>query len=151
MIGSSAWSLDAAAAELARRFPGFDAPLRIAPPMGFDPAGAEADRIIAEIRAARVGICFLALGAPKQEVFAARAARTAPEVGFLSIGAGLDFVSGAQRRAPKVVRAVAAEWLWRLLRDPRRLAARYAACAAVLPGLTLEALRSRTGAGEADA
>jgi exopolysaccharide biosynthesis WecB/TagA/CpsF family protein len=151
MIGSSAWSLDAAAAELARRFPGFAAPLRIAPPMGFDPAGAEADRIIAEIRAARVGICFLALGAPKQEVFAARAARTAPEVGFLSIGAGLDFVSGAQRRAPKVVRAVAAEWLWRLLRDPRRLAARYAACAAVLPGLTLEALRSRTGAGEADA
>jgi len=88
-------------------------------------------------------VVFLALGAPKQERFAARAQQTLGAVGFLSIGAGLDFVSGAQRRAPAWVRAIAAEWLWRMLSNPRRLAARYGACLAALPGLTLHAIGAR--------
>ena len=54
-------------------------------------------------------------------------------------------MSGAQVRAPAWVRAIAAEWLWRLAHEPRRLAGRYAACIAVLPGLTLRALATRKG------
>lgn len=83
------------------------------------------------------------MGAPKQERFAARAQKTLTETGFLSIGAGLDFISGAQVRAPKWVQAVAAEWLWRMLSNPRRLAARYAECILALPGLTVKALSAR--------
>ena len=64
-------------------------------------------------------------------------------MGFLSVGAGLDFVAGTQARAPALVRALAAEWLWRLVTDPRRLARRYASCLAILPGLAHEALSAR--------
>ena len=143
MLGSSQESLEAAKAELARRHDGFETVAAIAPPMGFDPEGPEADAALARIAASGARLCFLALGAPKQEIFAARARRLHPGLGFLSIGAGLDFVSGCQRRAPPVFRRLAAEWLWRLVRDPRRLAGRYAACAGSLPGLAVTALRTR--------
>lgn len=145
MLGSTTASLAAAEGELARRHPGFNAVATIAPPMGFDPEGPGADDILAAVAASGARLCFLALGAPKQEILAARARRSHPEIGFLSIGAGLDFVSGCQRRAPRVLRLFAAEWLWRLANDPRRLAGRYAACAVSLPGLALSALRARGG------
>ncbi len=152
MIGSTEAALAGATAELSRRHPGFQTVATLSPPMGFDPAGPMADSLIEQIGRSGARLCFVALGAPKQEVFAARARATLPEVGFLSIGAGLDFIAGSQRRAPPIVRRFAGEWLWRLATDPGRLGRRYAACAGSLPGLTVEAIRCRGGAGgKADA
>ena len=111
--------------------------------MGFDPTGSAADAAIEEMRASGARVFFLALGAPKQEVFASRAQAMLPKAGFLSIGAGVDFIAGTQTRAPAWVRAVAGEWLWRLALSPKRLAGRYAACIAILPRLTLSALEAR--------
>ena len=144
-LGSTDAALARAADELARRHSGLRVVTRIAPPMGFDPAGAAADAAIAELAASGARLCFLALGAPRQEIFAVRAQERLPQVGFLSIGAGLDFVAGTQARAPAWVRALAAEWLWRLGTDPRRLASRYAACIALLPRLARLALMTRRG------
>lgn len=143
LVGSTQETLALATKQLEQRVPGLEVVLQLAPPMGFDPTGAEADAIIAEIGDSGAGVCFLALGAPKQEQLAARAHLDLPGVGFVSIGAGLDFIAGSQRRAPRLVRMLAAEWLWRLVSNPKRLAARYGACLWVLPGLTLEALRER--------
>ena len=122
--------MNASATELSERYPGLDVVLCRAPPMGFDPQGAETEAEISAIAASGARLCFLALGAPKQEIFAARAHAALPGVGFVSIGAGLDFIAGSQNRAPAWVQAIAAEWLWRLLGSPRRLAARYAGCLA---------------------
>lgn len=133
----------AAAEKLSQRYPALDVALCRAPAMGFDPTGAAAEADIAAIAASGARLCFLALGAPKQEIFAARAHAALPHVGFVSIGAGLDFIAGTQNRAPAWVQAVAAEWLWRLLNNPTRLGARYAACCAALPALTGKALRLR--------
>lgn len=143
LFGSTDAALAAARRELEARHPGLAVVLTLAPQMGFDPTGPAADQAIAAVRDSGARLCLLALGAPKQEIFAARAAAVLPEVGFLSIGAGLDFLAGKQRRAPKLMRALALEWLWRLAGNPRRLAARYASCAAILPGLTVAALRAR--------
>jgi exopolysaccharide biosynthesis WecB/TagA/CpsF family protein len=148
MIGSSEGSLAKAAEAMVQRHPGLSVLAAISPPMGFDPEGPEADAAIERIGQSGARICFVALGAPKQEIFAARARRCLPSVGFLSVGAGLDFLSGTQHRAPWIVRRFAAEWLWRLLNDPRRLAGRYAACATSLPGLAALALRARADGGK---
>ena len=56
------------------------------------------------------------------------------------MGAGLDFLAASQRRAPAWVRRMAMEWAWRMLREPRRLVARYALCAAAFPPLVLGVL-----------
>ena len=138
-VGATDASLEAAEKELRSRYPGLEIPLKIAPPMGFDPTGPAADAMIAAIASSGARLVFVALGAPKQEILVAAARGRLPAIGFLSVGAGLDFISGAQSRAPVWVRRLAAEWLWRLVGNPRRLAARYAACLLVLPGLTLRA------------
>jgi exopolysaccharide biosynthesis WecB/TagA/CpsF family protein len=111
--------------------------------MGLDPEGPEAESLLRDLAATDARLCFLALGAPRQERLAARARALAPGVGFASIGAGLDFLGGRQRRAPRWMRALALEWLWRALSDPRRMGPRYARCAVILPGLAAQALRQR--------
>jgi N-acetylglucosaminyldiphosphoundecaprenol N-acetyl-beta-D-mannosaminyltransferase len=145
LVGSTQDTLARVAQRLQQRIPGLEVALQLAPPMGFDPMGAQAEAVIAAIGDSGAGMCFLALGAPKQELLSARAHAALPGVGFVSIGAGLDFIAGHQRRAPKLVRMVAGEWLWRLASNPRRLSARYSACLRILPKLTVRALRVRSG------
>lgn len=108
-----------------------------APGADFDPTGPEADAAIARIKASGARLVLLALGAPKQEIFAARAVEQGVHAGFVCIGAALDFIVGAQVRAPELMQRHGLEWLWRLATNPRRLAARYAQCALLLADLTL--------------
>lgn len=122
----------------------------IAPPMGFDPNTPEADRLLDEIALSGARVCFLALGAPKQELLAARGLKAHPQMGFLSVGASLDFIAGTQTRAPRLVRALALEWLWRLVGNPRRLTARYVACLIILPKLLVKAIQTRYVRGYSD-
>ena len=143
LVGSTEPALHAAAAALCRAVPGLEIGLCLAPPMGFDAEGAQATALLAQLALRRIGLCFLALGAPKQEILAARGRQLAPDVGFASVGAGLDFLAGTQVRAPRWVRGLSLEWMWRTLQDPGRMIPRYAACAVLLPVLVAEALRSR--------
>lgn len=143
LLGSTEDALAAAAESLKQAVPGLVVSRQIAPPFGFDPEGPEARDMLAEVQASGAGICFLALGAPKQETLAALGREIAPNVGFASIGAGLDFLAGTQVRAPLWVRRLALEWLWRLLSNPRRMWQRYASCVAILPGLFGQAMRVR--------
>lgn len=144
-VGATEETLARAGAALAARVPGLRIAARIAPARGFEPEGPEADRVIGELRVSGARLVLLALGAPKQEVFAARAAAALPGMGFASIGAGLDFLAGSQARAPLWMRRMAMEWLWRVLCEPRRLAGRYLGCALALPGLALGVLADRAG------
>ena len=142
-LGSTDETLSAARKVLMELVPGLEIAFTHAPPMGFDPAGADAASILTDLEYANVSLCFLALGAPKQEELAARGRSLAPSVGFASIGAGLDFLSGRQTRAPKWTRRIGMEWLWRALSSPRRLIPRYVRCLAILPGQLWRAWRLR--------
>lgn len=145
LIGTTDAALDAAAAQIEAQAPGASIVARIAPPMGFDPESPDAGEMLRRIEASGARLCFIALGAPKQERLAARGRRETPSVGFASVGAGLDFLAGNQHRAPIWVRRIAMEWAWRMLSAPRRLVPRYARCAAILPGEAVNALRQRPG------
>jgi len=145
-LGSETEVLDEAAAALEARIPGLRVVCRIAPPFGFEPDSAAADADLDRIAASGAGLCFLALGAPKQERLAARGQARLSGCGFVSVGAALDFLAGRQRRAPLWMRRIAMEWVWRILTNPRRLALRYARCAIALPGLGALALEERRGA-----
>jgi len=142
-VGSSEQALADAAAALEARVPGLRVGLRIAPSRDFDPTGQEAGEILRRLAEDGVRLCFLALGAPKQEALAARGRTVAPAVGFASVGAGLDFLGGHQIRAPRWMRAAGLEWLWRMLGNPMRMGPRYARSAMVLPGQAVRALKLR--------
>lgn len=143
LIGTTDAALNAAASALQSKIPGLKIALKIAPPMGFDPQGPEARAILARLAAADIGFCVIALPAGKQEALAALGRNLAPHTGFASFGAGLDFLAGSQTRAPRWIRALAMEWLWRALSDPRRMLPRYTACFAILPGQIIAALKLR--------
>lgn len=146
MIGSTEPALNAAADVLSNKIPDLQVVTKIAPPFGFDPNSEEAGAILRSIAESGAGLCFLALGAPKQEQLAARGAEICPGVGFASIGAGLDFLAGTQTRAPAWARRFAVEWVWRLLREPRRMWRRYLLCALIMPRLCIAALGQRYSA-----
>ena len=96
------------------------------PPMGFDrdPAALEAAVRFLEDHPSRFS--FLAVGSPRQEIVAAALVRRGKATGIgLCIGASLLFLTGAERRAPRVVQGAGLEWAWRLAQSPRRLARRY--------------------------
>ena len=144
LFGSSTDSLQLAARILRLQFPGLDICHIEAPRQGFDPKSREAEAAMERISASGARFCFVALGAPKQEMFSDHMAAKFPHVGFFGIGAAVDFVSGAQTRAPLFFQYNGLEWLWRLGPNPGRLAARYLRCAGVLAHLVLiEPLRRR--------
>ncbi|MGH1412287.1 MAG: WecB/TagA/CpsF family glycosyltransferase [Pelagimonas sp.] len=134
LVGSTDPVLKAAAEYLEREVRDLDVVCCIAPPMGFDCKGAEAETVIERVADSGARLCFVAMGAPRQEEFAATGRRVAPEIGFVSIGAGLDFFAGTQKRAPQWAQKLQVEWLWRMLSNPQRLAVRYLKCMAILPG-----------------
>ena len=144
LVGSTDATLIKASIALKKQIPDLEIVASIAPSFGFDPKGPEADTIWSKLKASDAGLCFLALGAPKQEMFAAHGRTIEPHICFASIGAGLDFIAGHQTRAPKWVRKFALEWLWRMLSSPLRLGPRYLRCILILPRHMTDALRLRT-------
>lgn len=137
LLGATEETLCRAARHLTDSNPGLQVVACLAPSRNFDPLGAEAGEMVAALRESGARLTFLALGAPKQEIFAARCRAELPDVGFASVGAGLDFLAASQRRAPRWMRRAALEWVWRMMSDPRRLGRRYASCALLLPAMVL--------------
>jgi exopolysaccharide biosynthesis WecB/TagA/CpsF family protein len=121
IVGLSAIWLPALTARL-----GLAPPNHYDPPHGFDRDPAAFAAAVAFVRDHPARFVFLAVGSPRQEKLAAAVAAAGDATGTgLCIGASLDFLAGAQQRAPGLMQRACLEWLFRLVREPRRLARRY--------------------------
>jgi len=140
LFGSTRLALAASVRRLIRRYGDLEFAGCLAPGPDFDPWSADADFAIERIRRSGARICFLALGAPKQEIFAARCLDELPGTALVCIGAALDFIGGTQSRAPHFAQRSGLEWLWRMAKDPWRLGPRYARCIAAIPRLVALAI-----------
>lgn len=96
------------------------------PPMGFIRDKAAVEAAVDFVQAHPARFVFLCVGSPQQEKLAARiqAAGGATGVG-LCLGAALEFVTGAKKRAPAWMQRAHLEWLHRLGSEPRRMWRRY--------------------------
>lgn len=96
------------------------------PPMGFDADPVAFEAALRFIEASGARFHLLCVGSPRQEILAqALAERGVARGTALCVGASLRFLSGEERRAPRLVQRAGFEWAWRLVQDPRRLARRY--------------------------
>lgn len=60
-------------------------------------------------------------GAPEQELFLAKLKEQNTELRLaMGVGGSLDYLTGKQKRAPKWLRVIGLEWLWRLILQPKR-------------------------------
>jgi len=108
-----------------RDYPGINVVGTGSPKIDIGKEVAEQQAIVEEVRATRPDILFLALGAPKQEIWAHRVRQLLKPAVIIGVGATFDFIAGTAKRAPPWVAAAGFEWLYRLAHDPRRLWKRY--------------------------
>ena len=96
------------------------------PPMGVrdDPQAQAA--IASFVETEHADIALFAIGAPQSEIVARQIAERGKARGVgLCIGASVEFLSGAKRRAPRAMQRLGLEWLFRLASEPSRLWRRY--------------------------
>ena len=132
-----------AAARLVRRLPELKVELVHSPPVGFEHDEQVCRETSELVEMSGVQLLFVGLGAPKQELFADRWLRASGRGVSVCVGAAIDFVAGEQARAPEIWRKLGAEWLYRMLRELRRLAGRYARSVPVVLDVLGEAALDR--------
>jgi N-acetylglucosaminyldiphosphoundecaprenol N-acetyl-beta-D-mannosaminyltransferase len=116
LLGGEEGVAEEAARILGERYPG----LQIVGTYAGSPAPEEEGEIVARVNASDADILFVAYGAPRQDKWIARN-RDRLRVGVaMGVGGSLDFVTGAQTRAPRWMRRLGLEWLDRLIRQPWR-------------------------------
>lgn len=115
---------EAAAGRLTRLVPGTAVAGALDPPFGPITEG-EVDELCAAVAESRPHVVWVGLGAPKQELFMARAADRLGGPVMVGVGAAFDFLAGTKRSAPRWMRHGGLEWLFRLASEPRRLWRRY--------------------------
>lgn len=84
----------------------------------------EDKEIIHRINDSKPDFVWVALGAPKQEIWMAEHKNKINAV-MIGVGAAFDFEAGTVKRAPRWMQELCLEWLHRIMQDPKRLLPRY--------------------------
>lgn len=125
LLGGAPGIPEAAAGALADRYSG----LRIAgtdsPPLGFDLCETAMSEVTRKVVDAQPDLVFVGLGFPKQERVIRELRKAWPTAWYVGCGAGIPMAAGEFRRAYGIVQKMGAEWIHRLVLEPRRLAKRY--------------------------
>ena len=79
------------------------------------------EKILSAVNESGADIIFVALGSPKQENWiTANKEKLCPKI-YMGVGGSFDVISGNIKRAPKFMLKMGLEWLYRLLREPKRI------------------------------
>lgn len=115
LFGSKQEVLDAMCRVIARDYPG----LKLAGAVqGYV---TDRDEVFAEIKKAAPDIVLVALGIPTQEVLIHRHLKDFKKGIFVGVGGSLDVLSGSKIRAPQFFINHNLEWLYRILKEPKRI------------------------------
>lgn len=85
----------------------------------------EKDHIIETINQTGAEILLVAFGAPLQEKWISENRSALNAKVMMGVGGLFDFYSGNTRRAPRWLREIGLEWLYRMLQEPGRMWKRY--------------------------
>jgi N-acetylglucosaminyldiphosphoundecaprenol N-acetyl-beta-D-mannosaminyltransferase len=114
-----------AADQLREQFPDLCVAGCLAPPFR-ELTSEEQQQMLDTIRIARPDILLVAFGQPKGELWIHQHYAQLGVPLSIQLGASFDFLAGTAQRAPRFWQALGCEWLYRSLKEPRRLAPRYA-------------------------
>jgi N-acetylglucosaminyldiphosphoundecaprenol N-acetyl-beta-D-mannosaminyltransferase len=105
------------AAALAKKYPGLEILV-----LDYARNQAPSRELLEKINAFQPIIFFNTFGAPAQEKFIYHNLKKMPSVKIaIGVGGAFDFITGQARRAPRIMRWLGLEWLWRLIRQPQRV------------------------------
>lgn len=97
------------------------------PSYGFEKNEQECEeRLVRIVNESGANVLLVGVGAPKQEKWIMKYRDRMPGVDvFMALGATIDFEAGTLKRAPKVWQKCGMEWLYRVIKEPKRLFKRY--------------------------
>ena len=79
------------------------------------------EKILSDIKEKSPDLLIVCLGSPRQEIWVNKNKNKLSGVGaVMCLGGALDVWSGTIARAPKIFIKLRLEWLWRMLREPKR-------------------------------
>ncbi len=123
LYGGRTGVADEMAGELRRRNPGVEIVGTETPPFHRLTA-AEVRAVADRINRSGADIAWIGLGTPRQDHLVA-ALGPLVDATLVPVGAAFDYLAGRVVEAPSFVHGTGFEWLYRLLREPRRLWRRY--------------------------
>ncbi|GAB6398267.1 WecB/TagA/CpsF family glycosyltransferase [Faecalimonas mobilis] len=85
----------------------------------------EDQKVCEEINNLRPDFVWVGIGAPKQEMWMWEHQEKIHNTVMLGVGAGFDFFAGTLEKAPQWMEKASLEWLFRLVKEPKRLWKRY--------------------------
>jgi N-acetylglucosaminyldiphosphoundecaprenol N-acetyl-beta-D-mannosaminyltransferase len=118
LLGSTAEVLRSAARKVRERHPAISLQT-YAPPFG-DLDGEETENMIDAVNAFAPDLLFVALGAPRQDIWIARNLSRLSIHAAIGIGGSFDMISGRLPRCPAPFGRLGLEWAYRLLLEPAR-------------------------------
>ena len=124
LLGAGPGVAQLAAAELRLRHPGLRVAGTYSPPMG-PLNGRENKKIVAMIRGASPDFVFVALGAPRQDLWIRDNLDALQVPVAMGVGCVFDLLAGSVRRAPVWLQQAGFEWAFRIAQEPLRLWRRY--------------------------
>lgn len=83
--------------------------------------GRDKDAEFEKIKREEPDIILVALGIPAQEKLIYKHLKDFQKGIFMGVGGSFDVISGTKKRAPKVFQKLGIEWLYRLLKEPKRI------------------------------
>lgn len=96
------------------------------PSFGFEKNDEECEKITRMLNESTANVLVVGVGAPKQEKWIYKYKDQLKNIKiYLAIGATIDFEAEKVKRAPVFMQKLAIEWLYRLLKEPKRLWKRY--------------------------
>ncbi len=96
------------------------------PPFGFEKDEKECEHIVDLLKASEANVVLVGLGNPKQTKWIFKYKDRLPNINvYLALGATIDFEAGNIKRAPEIFQKLALEWLYRLIKEPKRMYRRY--------------------------
>ena len=96
--------------------------------------------IAKEINTFSPDLIWVSLGAPKQEIFISKLSQLLEKGICFGIGAAFNLLVAEHenKRAPKILRKLHLEWLFRVLQEPHRVGKRALNYVVLLPKLVIE-------------
>lgn len=143
LLGALPGVAEIAASSIEARWNGISVVGTYSPPFGFERDAAECKKICDMLLEAKPDILVIGLGAPKQEIWIHRYKDQIGPCVSICAGATIDFLAGSKKRAPRWVRTLRFEWLYRMLQEPKRLFLRYAKGMILFPAYLVQEKLSR--------
>lgn len=79
------------------------------------------DEVFKNIKKLSPDVCLVALGIPKQELLIDKHIKDFKKGIFIGVGGSFDVLSGHKKRAPKIFIKLNLEWLYRIIKEPKRI------------------------------